>query len=94
MSFEGIGERAADIGASFANEGPQAFFDGIEELLPEGWRDQIVRFPVAAVVIGVSVGVFLGMKKGDEFLAAGSSLIAAAAAANLSKVLGQKEEEA
>lgn len=93
MSFEGIGDRAADIGASFANEGPQALFDEIEELLPEGWRDQIVRFPVVAVAIGVSVGVFLGMKKGDELLAAGSAMIAAAAAANLAKVFGQQEEE-
>ncbi|HUF16844.1 MAG TPA: hypothetical protein VMS12_02240 [Thermoanaerobaculia bacterium] len=93
MSFEGIGERAADIGASMASEGPQALFDEIEQLLPEGWRDQIIRFPVTAVVIGVGVGVFLGMKKGDELIAAGSSLIAAAAAANLSKILGQDEEE-
>ncbi len=93
MDFEGIGERAADLGATVANEGPQALFDEIEALLPEGWRDQIVRFPITAVVLSVGVGVFLGMKKGDELIAAGSSIIAAAAAANLSKVLGQDEGE-
>lgn len=93
MNFEGIQERAADIGAAVAEDGPQALFDEIERLLPEGWRDQIVRFPITAVVLGVSVGVFLGMKKGDELIAAGSSVIAAAAAANISKVLGVEAEE-
>ena len=93
MDFERIQERAADIGAAVAEDGPQALFDEIERLLPDGWRDQIVRFPITAVVLGVSVGVFLGMKKGDELLAAGSSVIAAAAAANISRALGVDAEE-
>ena len=91
MNFEGINERAAAIGAAVAEDGPQALLDEIENLLPEGWRDQIVRFPLTAVVIGVSVGVFLGMKKGDELLAAGSSVIATAAAANIGRIFGQEE---
>jgi hypothetical protein len=82
-----IRERAASLGAAMAEGGPQALFDEIENLLPEEWREQIARFPITAVVLGVSIGVYLGMKKGDELLAAGSSLVSAAAMANVSRVL-------
>ena len=87
-----ISDRAADIGSNIAAEGPQALFDQLEELLPEGWREQISSFPIAAVLLGFGVGVFLGMKKGDELIGAGSSLIAAAATANLSQVLNTQED--
>jgi hypothetical protein len=84
-----ISDRAAELGSDLASDGPQALFDQLEELLPEGWREQITAFPITAVLVGFGVGLFLGMKKGDELIAAGSSMIAAAATANLSQVLGQ-----
>ena len=62
MDFEDpIRERAASIGASIAENGPGAIFDEIENLLPEAWREQIKSFPIAAVLLGFGVGVFLGM---------------------------------
>jgi hypothetical protein len=39
------------------------------------------------VAIGLGVGVWLGMKKSDEIIAAGGSLISAAAMANVSEVM-------
>ena len=83
-----IGERARELGSKLA-EGPDVLFEEIEELLPEMWRDQVVRFPIGAVVLGVAAGVFLGMKKGDELLTAGSAMVTAAVAANVRSVLGQ-----
>ena len=77
---------AAKWGAKMAEE-PEALLDEIENLLPETWRDQIRAFPLAAVAIGVGVGVFLGMKKSNEIIAAGGSLISAAAMANVSEVM-------
>ncbi|HEY0592877.1 MAG TPA: hypothetical protein VGF40_13985 [Thermoanaerobaculia bacterium] len=88
--------RASSFGSQLA-EGPEAMLEKVEELLPESWREQIRHFPLTAIAIGVGVGVFLGMKKGDEVIAAGSSLIAAAATANLNAALGKmrggEEEE-
>ena len=52
----------------------EALFEEIENLLPESWRDQIKTFPIAAVVLGFGVGIWLGMKKGDEVSAAGTSM--------------------
>ncbi|GAC1433155.1 MAG: hypothetical protein NVSMB68_05590 [Thermoanaerobaculia bacterium] len=80
-------ERAASLGHAMAEGGPQALFDELENLLPEEWREQIRTFPIVAVVLGVGVGVYLGMKKGDELIAAGSTLISAAALANVSKFM-------
>ena len=77
---------AAKLGAKMVEE-PEAFLDEIEKLLPEAWRDQIRAFPLAAVAIGLGVGVWLGMKKSDEIIAAGGSLISAAAMANVSEVM-------
>ncbi len=68
-------------------EGPEALLDEIENLLPEAWREQIRAFPVAAVALGVGVGVWLGMKKSEEIIAAGTSLVSAAAMANVSQVM-------
>ena len=87
-----IRERAASLGAAMAAGGPQALFDEIENLLPEEWREQIRTFPMVAVALGVGVGVYLGMKKGDELLAAGTSLISAAAMANIGQVLDRDNE--
>lgn len=82
-----VRENAAKLGAKMVEDGPEALLDEIENLLPEAWREQIRAFPVAAVLIGVGVGVWLGMKKSDEILAAGSSLVSAAAMANISQVI-------
>ena len=67
--------------------GPDQILDEIENLLPEEWREHIRAFPVAAVALGVGIGVWLGMKKSDEILAAGTSLVSAAAMANVSQVM-------
>lgn len=82
-----IRERAASLGASMAEKGPEAILDEIEELLPEAWRDHIRSFPIAAVAVGFGVGIFLGMRKSAEVIAAGSSLVAAAATSNLSAAM-------
>ncbi len=78
-----IRERCAALGQSVAENGPDALFDEIENLLPEAWRDQIRNFPVAALAVGVGLGIFLGMKKSNEVITAGTTLISAAAMANL-----------
>ena len=82
-----LGGNAAKLGAKMVEDGPDALLDEIENLLPEAWRDQIRAFPVAAVLVGVGVGVWLGMKKSDEIIAAGGSLVSAAAMANVSQVM-------
>ena len=84
---EPIRERAASIGAAMAEGGPEALFDELENILPEEWREHIRHFPLIAITLGVGVGVYLGMKKSDELLAAGSAMISAAAMANVSKIL-------
>jgi hypothetical protein len=87
MDFEDpIRERAASIGASIAENGPEALLEEVENLLPESWREQIQTFPVAAVLLGFGVGVFLGMKKSGEIIAAGTSIITSAAMANINEV--------
>ena len=82
-----VRENAAKLGAKMVEDGPEALLDEIENLLPEAWRDQIRAFPLAAVLVGVGVGVWLGMKKSDEIIAAGGSLVSAAAMANISQVM-------
>ncbi len=81
-----IRDKAEALGATMVQEGPEALLDEIENLLPEAWRDQISAFPMAAVALGVGVGIWLGMKKSDEIIAAGTSLVSAAAMANVSQV--------
>ena len=88
-----IREKAASLGAAMAEGGPQALFDEIEALLPEEWREQIRAFPLTAVVVGVGVGVYLGMRKGDALIAAGSSLLSAAAMANVSRFMERREQD-
>jgi hypothetical protein len=82
-----IRDKAEALGAKMVQDGPEALLDEIENLLPEAWRDQIRSFPVAALALGLGVGVWLGMKKSDEIIAAGTSLVSAAAMANVSQVM-------
>lgn len=89
---DAVRDRAASLGSVFAASGPAALLDEIENLLPDPWRKQVVRYPLTAVAIAVGVGVFLGLRKGDEIIAAGSSLIAAAATANLNQFLHPQGE--
>jgi hypothetical protein len=88
-----IRDKAEALGAKMVQEGPEVLLDEIENLLPEAWRDQIKAFPVAAVALGVGIGIWLGMKKSDEIIAAGSSLVSAAAMANVSQVMEKVKGE-
>jgi hypothetical protein len=88
-----IRDKAEALGAKMVQEGPEALLDEIENLLPEAWRDQISAFPIAAVALGVGVGIWLGMKKSDEIIAAGTSLVSAAAMANVSQVMDKVKGE-
>lgn len=80
-------EKATQLGSAIAENGPQALFDEIENLLPESWREQIATFPIAAILLGFGVGMWLGMKKGDELIAAGTSAATAAAMSNISSAM-------
>src|SRR3954463_3538364 len=82
-----IREKASQLGNALAENGPDALFEEIENLLPESWREHIRTFPVAAVVLGVGVGGWLGMGKGDEVIAAGTAMITTAAMQNVTKVM-------
>ena len=84
---EPIRERAASLGAAMADKGPQALLDEVENLLPEEWRDQIKTFPLTAVLVGVGIGVYLGMKRSDEIIAAGTTLVSSVAMANVGQVM-------
>lgn len=86
-----IREKAASLGAAVAEGGPQALFDEIENLLPDEWQEHIRSFPLTALIVGVGVGVYLGMRKGDELIAAGSSMLTAAAMANVSRVMDRSK---
>ena len=82
-----IREKATNLGTKPAENGPGALFDEIENLLPESWREHIASFPMTAVVLGVGVGIFLGMKKGDEIIAAGVSMATGAAMSNVHRAM-------
>ena len=82
-----IREKASQLGNALADNGPEALFEEIENLLPESWREHIRTFPIAAIVLGVGVGVWLGMRKGDEVIAAGTAMITSAAMQNVAKVM-------
>lgn len=84
---------ATSLGAKMA-EGPEAFMDEIENLLPESWREHIQQFPIAAVALGVGIGVWLGLKKSDEVIAAGTALISSAAMSNVSQVMDKMKGDA
>ncbi len=82
-----IREKATQLGRALAESGPDGFFEELDKLLPESWREHIASFPVTAVALSVGVGVWLGMRKGDEIVAAGTALITAAAMSNVSNVM-------
>ena len=82
-----IREKASKLGNAIAENGPEALFEEIENLLPDSWREHITEFPIAAVLLGLGVGVWLGMRKGDEIIAAGTSMITAAAVSNVTRVM-------
>lgn len=82
-----IREKASKLGSTIAENGPDALFEEIENMLPESWREQISQFPIAAVLLGLGVGIWLGMKKGDEIIAAGSSMVTAAAVSNVTNFM-------
>jgi len=90
---DSIRNNAAALGAKIIDEGPDVLFDELENLLPESWRDQIRAFPVAAVAVGIGVGIWLGMKKSDDILAAGSALVSSAAMANVSQVMEKMQKQ-
>jgi hypothetical protein len=88
MDFDSpIREQASHLGSTMAESGPEALFEEIEKLLPDSWREQIHSFPIAAVLLGFGIGVFLGMRKGDEVIAAGTSMLTAAAMSNVTNVM-------
>jgi hypothetical protein len=88
MDFDSpVHEKASKLGSKLVEEGPEAIFEEIENLLPESWRDHIKEFPIAAVLLGFGVGVWLGMKKGDEVIAAGTSMASAAAMSNVGRAM-------
>src|ERR1051326_8336916 len=88
MDFDSpIREQASHLGSTIAESGPEALFEGIEKMLPDSWRGQIHTVPTAPLLIGFGIGVFLGMRKGDEIIAAGTSMITAAAMSNVTNVM-------
>ena len=88
-----IREKASQLGSAMAENGPEALFEEIEKMLPESWREHIQTFPIAAVLLGLGVGVWLGMKKGDEIIAAGSSMVTAAAMSNITGMMDRAGSE-
>ncbi len=80
-------EKASRLGSALAENGPAALFDEIENLIPETWREHIGSFPITALLVGLGVGIFLGMRKGDEIIAAGTSMVTAAAMSNVSQAM-------
>ncbi len=85
-----IREKASQLGNALAENGPEALFEEIENLLPESWREHIRTFPIAAVLLGVGAGVWLGMRKGDELIAAGTSMVTAAAMQNVQSAMHRR----
>jgi len=81
-------DRASRLGSALA-DGPQALFDEIEKLLPESWREHIRTFPITTVLVGLGVGVYLGMRKSDEIIAAGTSMITSVAMSNITAAMGR-----
>jgi hypothetical protein len=80
-------DKATNLGDAIAEEGPEALFDELENLLPESWREHIQAFPIAALILGIGVGIWLGLKKGDEIISSGSSMLTTAAMSNISSIM-------
>src|SRR2546428_9125285 len=81
-------ERASRLGSKLA-DGPEALFDEIEKLVPESWREHIGSFPITAVLVALGVGIYLGMRKSDEIIAAGTSMITSVAMSNFTASMGR-----
>ena len=95
LDFEdegGVRDRAAAFGSKMMEEGPAALLEEVENLLPETWREHIRSFPITAVALGLGVGLWLGLKKSEEILAAGTSLVSAAAMANVTQVMDRMKQ--
>jgi hypothetical protein len=82
-------ERASRLGSTLAANGPAALFDEIENLVPESWREHISAYPITAVLVALGLGVYLGMRKSDEIIAAGTSMITSMAMSNLTAAMGR-----
>lgn len=80
-------ENASEWGSRMMENGPEALLDEIEQMLPDQWREQIQTFPIVALTLGFGVGLYLGMRKSHEVIAAGTSLVSAAAMANVNQVM-------
>ncbi len=80
-------EKASHLGSVMAENGPDALLEEIEKMLPDSWREHITTFPVAAMLLGFGVGIWLGMRKGNGIIAAGTSMVTAAAMANVTHVM-------
>lgn len=84
---------ARDLGGTFAEGGPHAVLEELENMLPESWKEHVSSFPLLAVALGAGVGIFLGMRKGDEIISAGSAMVSTAAAAHIAQMMGQSEDD-
>lgn len=82
-----IREKASQLGSTMAENGPEALFEEIENMLPESWKEHIQTFPIAATLLGLGIGIWLGLRKGDEIIAAGSSMVTAAAMSNITGMM-------
>lgn len=80
-------ERAQMLGQAVAEHGPKALLDEVEMLLPDNVREGVRTFPMLAVAAGVGVGVWLGMRKSDDVIAAATTLVTAAVMSNVSGVM-------
>lgn len=60
----------------------------VEEMVPPIVRTQVARHPFTFILLGLGVGIFLGAKKGDEILHAGTSLLASTLLANFKLPIG------
>jgi len=68
----------------------QIFVTGVQVSSQQGqflYTPQIQTFPIGALLLGFCIGVFLGMRKGDEIIAAGTSMVTAAAMSNVTNVM-------
>lgn len=82
-----LGDKAEELGHKLADHGPEALLDEIENILPESWQEHIRTFPLAAVLAGVGVGIWLGMRKSDEIISAGTAIVTTAAMQNVRSVM-------
>ena len=68
--------------------GLELILEQVEELVPPVVRTQVAHHPFTFVLLGLGIGIFLGAKKGDELLHAGTSMLTSALMANFNARLG------